>query len=251
MKALILAAGRGSRMLGDTEEKPKCFIRLHGRRLLDWQVHALCEGGVADIGLVRGYLGKMFDLPLRYFDNHDWARTNMVRTLLVADEWLEGGTSIVSYSDIVYTPATVRRLVESRAEIALAYDPDWLNLWSQRFFDPLGDAETFRLDASGRLLTIGERALTSEEIQGQYMGLLKFSSAGWSRVRELLGSFSSERLDRLDMTTLLRAGLESGWEIEAVPVFGRWGEIDQPSDVELYTRLLDPEELLGRSGCSE
>ena len=41
MKAIILAAGRGSRMKNLTDEKPKCLIELHGKALLDWQIQAI------------------------------------------------------------------------------------------------------------------------------------------------------------------------------------------------------------------
>jgi choline kinase len=62
MRALILAAGRGSRIgtLGD--ERPKCLIELAGWPLLDRQVAALRRGGVDEIGIVRGYRADMLDV---------------------------------------------------------------------------------------------------------------------------------------------------------------------------------------------
>jgi choline kinase len=111
-------------------------------------------------------------------------------------------------------------------------------LWSQRFQDPLLDAETFRLDRAGNLLEIGERASTLAEIQGQYMGLLKFTPAGWARVRQLLAALSEPEVDRLDMTSLLRLGLRAGWQIAVSPVCGAWGEVDAERDLELYHQLI-------------
>lgn len=242
-RAIILAAGRGSRMGELTAEQPKCFARLHGRRLLDWQLRALRGAGIERLALVRGYRGECFDEPLTYFENPRWQQSNMVRTLLVADAWLAADACIVSYSDIFYSAATVAALSRVEADLAIAYDPHWHALWSQRFADPLADAESFRLDASGNLATIGERCQSVAEIEGQYMGLLKFTPAGWAQVRELLLQRGDEAIDRLDMTSLLRLLLQAGLSIAVSPVQGPWGEVDAADDLALYHRLFTSEAL--------
>ncbi|PAV48761.1 nucleotidyl transferase [Pseudomonas sp. HAR-UPW-AIA-41] len=244
-RAIILAAGRGSRMGNLTAEQPKCFARLHGRRLLDWQLDALRGAGIERLGLVRGYRGECFDEPLTYFENPRWQHSNMVRTLLAADTWLATETCIVSYSDIFYSAATVAALNRVEADLAIAYDPHWHVLWSQRFTEPLADAESFRLDAAGNLATIGERCQRVDEIEGQYMGLLKFTPAGWVQVRQLLQRLGDEEVDRLDMTSLLRLLLQAGMPIAVSPVQGSWGEVDAADDLALYHQLFTPEALRG------
>ena len=242
-RAIILAAGRGSRMGQLTAEQPKCFACLHGRRLLDWQLDALRVAGIERLSLVRGYRGECFDEPLTYFENPRWQQSNMVRTLLAADTWLAAETCIVSYSDIFYSAATVVRLSQVEADLAIAYDPHWHSLWSQRFADPLADAESFRLDANGRLATIGERCQSVTEIQGQYMGLLKFTPVGWAQVRALLQQLDDEAVDRLDMTSLLRLLLQAGMPIAVSPVQGPWGEVDAADDLALYHRIVPLAEM--------
>jgi choline kinase len=237
-RAIILAAGRGSRMRELTAEQPKCFARLHGKRLLDWQLGALLGAGLKDIAIVRGYLRECFTEPVTYFENARWAESNMVRTLLAADEWLRSEDCIVSYSDIVYSSATVSALLAMEGELAIAYDPRWLELWSQRFDDPLDDAESFKLNDQGHLAAIGERCEDSAQIQGQYMGLLKFTPAGWQRVKAALTALDDAAIDKLDMTSLLRLGLRAGWTIAVSPVQGPWGEVDEPGDLALYHRLI-------------
>jgi L-glutamine-phosphate cytidylyltransferase len=243
-RAIILAAGRGSRMGVLTSEQPKCFARLHGRRLLDWQLTALRGAGLSRMAIVRGYLRECFDEPVEYFENPNWPRSNMVRTLLAADAWLCAEDCIVSYSDIVYTAATVTALVETPGELAIAYDPHWSELWSQRFSEPLTDAESFRLDANGYLATIGERCQSIAEIEGQYMGLLKFTPASWARVRQVLDGMAAAAVDKLDMTSLLRLGVQAGWQISVSAVRGPWGEVDEPGDLALYQHLIAKSELL-------
>ena len=238
MKAIVLAAGRGTRMGKLTQDVPKCLVRVAGRRLLDCQMAALHAAGIEQIGVVRGYLAQRIDvLDVEFFDNPRWAETNMVRSLACASGWLRDEPVIVSYGDIFYPSTAVAALKTVRADIAVAYDSDWRSLWSQRFADPLADAETFRLEGT-RVAAIGQRATTLDEIRGQYMGLLKFTPAGWGAVETYLNSQSRVVLDRMDMTSLLSALIQNGQWIEAVPVAGGWGELDSNDDLALYERLI-------------
>ena len=112
MKAIILAAGRGSRMKNLTDERPKCMVELHGKSLLEWQLQALREAGVDDIAIVTGYKREMFSQwKLKEFHNPRWAETNMVSSLACAYEWLEAEPCIVSYSDIFYDATAVTSLM--------------------------------------------------------------------------------------------------------------------------------------------
>lgn len=238
MRAIILAAGRGSRMGALTEDAPKCMVPLAGKPLLEWQIAALRGAGVDAIGIVRGYKGEVFEgRGLSQFDNARWADTNMVASLACAAGWLRDEPAIVSYADIFYSVETVRALAASRRDVAITYDPDWLTLWSQRSNDPLSDAETFALDGD-RVIDIGRRATAVDEIRGQYMGLLRFTPAGWQAVDAALAEMTPDRRDRLDMTGLLARLIERGVFVEGVPKVGPWGEVDNADDLELYERLI-------------
>ena len=141
---------------------------------------------------------------------------------------------IVSYSDIVYSGDAVIKLNASSSNTALTFDPNWRKLWSRRFTDPLSDAETFKLSSESRLTEIGKRTTTFEEIEGQYMGLIKFKPDGWAVVDGFLHELSNESIDSMDMTTLLQNMIELGLEIEGVPISDRWYEVDSESDLRLY-----------------
>jgi choline kinase len=245
MRAIILAAGRGSRMgqLGD--ERPKCLVEFGGKPLIERQVAALRGGGAKAVGVVRGYRAEMIKLPdLTYFQNERWAETNMVMSLATAAEWLKAGPVIVSYADIFYRHELVRELAAASGDIVVTYDRAWRSLWSRRFVDPLADAETFRADASGRLIEIGNKTSSIDEIGGQYMGLLKFSPHGWRDVEMLLATLDAQTRDRLDMTGLLQRLLRRNVAIGTIGTDGQWGEIDNPSDLALYERMAKDGELL-------
>jgi choline kinase len=246
MRAVILAAGRGSRMGTVGDDRPKCLVELDGRPLLDIQVAALTRGGVDEIAIVRGYRADMLNLPgLSYFDNRRWADTNMVMSLAEARKWLRAGPVIVSYADIFYRADLIRGLSNAAGALVVSYDRAWRRLWTRRFADPLSDAETFRTAADGNLLEIGGKTTRIDEIQGQYMGLLKFTPPAWTAVETLLAGLESPVRDRLDMTGLLRRLLTA----KTIPVstFGtdaQWGEIDNPGDVELYQDMIRNQELV-------
>jgi L-glutamine-phosphate cytidylyltransferase len=235
MKGIILAAGRGSRMGAMTSSQPKCMTELGGKSLFSWQKDAMKECGIDNISVVCGYLGDTFEAyPIHRFTNPRWSETNMVRSLMCADSWLHSDTCLASYSDIIYEPDTVDSLLKTSGNIVVAYHTGWRALWERRFDEPLSDAETFRVDEQGILLEIGERANSLDEIQGQYMGLLKFTPAGWKQISALLENEGEEAVDRLDMTSLLRALIKQGVQIDTTPISGLWYEVDSESDYALY-----------------
>ena len=237
MKAIILAAGRGSRMKHLTDERPKCLIEFNGKPLLEWQLEAIYKAGIDEIGIVTGYKREMLtDYGLVEFHNPEWATTQMVSSLCCANEWLEANTCIVSYSDIFYEASAVRSLIESKADISLTYDPNWLELWTKRFGDPLLDAETFRLNSDGTLAEIGKKPKNVEEIEGQYMGLLQFTPAGWRTLTEVKEELSNEQQKALHMTGALQKLIEVKRKtVLSLAYNGKWGEFDKEVDLDFIS----------------
>ena len=237
IRAIILAAGRGSRMGGLTDNLPKCRTVLHGKELITWQLDALNGAGISKIAIVRGYLADTFDFIVHYFENIRWSKTNMVSSLLESNSWLKESVCVVSYSDIVYSKNIVEELVKSKGDIVITYDPNWEKLWSARFHNPLSDAESFKIDGNSKLLEIGKKVNDIIEIQGQYMGLLKFTPNGWSQVEKLLSRFSRIEVDNMDMTSLLSDLIKDGVRVDAHPIDDYWFEVDSESDLVAYSKM--------------
>nr|NGX29140.1 Bifunctional IPC transferase and DIPP synthase [Candidatus Anoxychlamydiales bacterium] len=126
MKAIILAAGRGSRLKKETKDKPKCLTVLANKTLLKWQIEALNKADIQDIVVVRGYLKNCINFKdLSFIDNDRWNETNMVFSLSLADSILKTNTCIISYSDIIYHPSIVSKLIKTKGDIVISYDLHW------------------------------------------------------------------------------------------------------------------------------
>lgn len=239
MKAIILAAGRGNRLGSYTKDRPKCLIELDGKPLIKWQLDAMQGAGISQISIVVGYLAEKIKFNnITYFENINWETTNMVSSLLCASSWLESNTCIVSYSDVIYPAETIIKLSREEKDLVIAYNTEWLSLWEKRFKNPLDDAETFKINSDGTLLELGKKASNISEIEGQYMGLLKFTPCSWKVVKDYLTEDNSQ-ISRLDMTSLLGKLLTRGVKIYTVPIRNRWFEIDNERDIALYPSLLN------------
>jgi L-glutamine-phosphate cytidylyltransferase len=236
MRAIILAAGRGSRMGNLTNEIPKCLIKVRGKALLDWQIDALKSAGLNQLSVVTGYKRELISSRgLREFHNRDWATTNMLASLMCAEEWLSQEECIISYSDIFFEASAVDALIRSKAPLAITYDPDWLRLWSKRFSDPLDDAETFQIDKNECLVTIGEKPQSLSDVAGQYMGLLRFTPVGFAELRRSIASLSIDQLGKIHLTGVLKIIVDAGrLSVKAIPYRGVWGEVDSEEDLKLY-----------------
>lgn len=239
MKVLILAAGRGSRLGARTKDRPKCMCMLQGRTLLDRCLETLAGAGVqaADVGIVTGYRSDMLVVPgVTFFHNPDWEQTNMFVSLTMAREWLVREPCIVCYSDIVFSPGALEKLIRCPAPLAVTSYKGYWELWEKRMENPLEDLETFRADESGRLLEIGGKPSSREEIQGQFMGLLRFTPESWTWVEETIRHPLPKTVEKLDMTTLLEGMVKRGYPVQTISTGDLWLECDSEQDIEVYER---------------
>lgn len=238
MKALILAAGEGARLRPYTLDRPKCLVEVDGESLLDRQLAVLRSEGVSDITLIGGYRSDMLERPGVGLElNPRFSDTNMVWTLFCAEYALQGDL-VLAYGDIVYSRCILRALLDSTADIAVAIDLDWEQYWRARNENPLDDAETLRMDGAGRIIEIGQKPVALEQIQGQYMGLMKFSPRGLETLRDTFhraraaGTLRGKSPEKAYMTDLLQLMIDEGNSLSAVKVHGGWVEVDTVSDLE-------------------
>ncbi len=250
MRALILAAGFGSRLMPLTREVPKCMVEYQGKRIIDYEIEALKSAGITEIAVVGGYLFEVLKEYLRdkhgiscFFENKNYATTNMVETLFCAREWMESCLQekrdlLISYADIVYFKNTVKRLLQGGGDFGIIVDREWRSLWEKRFENPLEDAETMKI-AQGKVLELGKKPKDYSEICGQYIGLFKFSYAFLPRVLGLYDSldknahYDGQEFCKMYMTSFLQTLIDKYHNAEALEIYGDWCEIDFKSDLEI------------------
>lgn len=248
MKAILLGAGQGTRLRPLTDDRPKCMVEVDGTPLLTWQLHALRAAGVDDVVVVRGWCRTAIRGDgLRFVDNPDFATTNMLESLRRARSEMHGDV-LIAYTDLLYRPEVAQAARESRADIGVVVDLDWRSLWERRMDDPLSDAETLRTDGHGRLLEIGQPPSGYEQIEAQYLGLVRLSPAGCEVVRDALDhaaanpdtpAFGSPRgFARAYLTDLLHGLAQRGTVVKTIPIRGGWTEVDSLDDLAVAEAIV-------------
>ena len=227
-KAIILSAGKGSRLLPLTEDRPKCLIELSGRSLLEWQLDALAANGVEEMVIVTGFRDDLVDAVA--------VRRSGVRTLFnpfyhVADNlgsvWLARGEFdsdvLLLNGDTLVSPALVAKVLGTeQGAISVTVD-------EKEDYDA-DDMKVLREGA--RLLRIG-KALEPGEYNAESIGLLAFRGPGPNQF--------VAQVDRMMHTSegtrrwYLRAidALAQDVEVTTVSIKGeQWQEVDFPEDVD-------------------
>jgi choline kinase len=253
MRAVILAAGEGTRLRPHTADRPKCLVPLAGRPMLEWQLDALAAAGVADVAIVTGYRADAITQVARRYHNERYAATNMVASLMCARDRFDGSDDVlVAYGDIVYEPELVAALAAASAPVAVAVDRRWRQLWDWRMEDPLADAETLRIDEEGHLRELGRVPGSYDDIDGQYVGLVRVdadAAPDWPRRYDALdpdGDYEGRDRDHMFMTAFLQMLIDDGVQVDATLVDGGWVEVDTCEDLAVYERLLASGELAAR-----
>ena len=249
LKTIILAAGEGTRLRPLTEEVPKSMVKIFGTTLLERQINNFRKCMIEDITVVTGYKNNKINIGgIKYAKNINYHNTNMVETLFCANNELEGDV-IISYGDIIYERKILKELINSEDDITIVIDNKWKKYWNKRFDNPLNDAESLKINANGDIIEIGQKINDIRDVQGQYIGLMKFNSNGV----EILKKFYSESkkkskngknvlnsnipFEKLYMTDLLQGLINSGHLLKPLIINGGWLELDSITDYELYQKM--------------
>lgn len=237
MKALILSAGQGSRLLPLTEDCPKCLLSVNSRCLLEWQIHHLAECGFDDICVVVGFRAATVEA---FLDEMRGPRLN-IRTVFnpffnVADNlascWIARHEMdrdfVLLNGDTLFEPAVLDTLMSAPpAPVTLAIDR------KQSY-----DSDDMKVRVNGRRLLEVGKVLMSDRIDGESIGMMRFTAEG---AREF-----AEVLDEVMRTP---NGI-NWWYLKAIGVLADQGLVDTSSiegltwgEVDFYADLERAEEL--------
>lgn len=243
MKAIILAAGQGTRLKKYTENLPKGMLVFDGKTIIERQIEIYKKCGIEDIIVVRGFAADKINYSgIKYYTNEDYENTNMVESLLAAKDEFDSDV-IVSYSDILFEESMLKKMLEVSDDFACAVDDNWKMYWQMRYGKVDFDTESLSLNSDDTIKELGLENPPLESIDARYVGLLKFSKAGLDVIQSIMKEAhekyenkpwqqSGKIVQKAYMTDLLNAIIESGKCIKAIRFNNGWIEFDTNEDYE-------------------
>lgn len=246
--AIILAAGKGTRLLPLTKDCPKCLVKVKGKSILDRQLELFDYVGIKTKIVVSGYLNEKIDKE-NYINivNKDYDISNMLHSLMLARKFLNGNV-IISYGDILYKKKVLNSLLEDPRDIVIASDNKWKNYWNERFNNPLDDAESFVKGENQRVKSLGKTETNIKNIEGQFIGLIKLSARGCADIISVyddcyksnscsLNAWGSQRKLKLAYMTDILNFIASDNKLYFREIERGWIEVDNLIDLEIANKV--------------
>ena len=242
MKAIILAAGMGSRLKPLTDDKPKCMVKLLNETLIERQIKIFHNCNINDITIVTGYRGELINIPdVNYVKNKNYEKTNINESLFCALKPSNDPT-LVTYSDIVFEQKIIEQMLEVTDGIRLAVSLNWKKSYQNRRLHPLSEAENVLME-NERILQIRKNISEFSQNQqiGEFLGIMMLSS---DHVKILLEKYSylkknhkgtfhnAPSLSNAYITDMLQELIDSDINVDPIFIQGIWHEIDTPEDLK-------------------
>ena len=241
MKAIILAAGQGTRIRSAHGERPKCLITFNdsGWTILDQQIYGLTQAGVRDIGIVVGYeMDQIIDHVSRnysgslgrfkFIPNPRFSETNNIYSLWLARDWLKGDSFVALNADVAFHPENLLPATASNAPITMIVDPIWRD-------------ETMKVVIENNSIVRMSKQITQDEFSGTYIGITVFSrcivKSFFEKMDQLIWDGQEKVFFNVGVQQLIGEGVRVGYTL----TLGRaWAEIDDPGDLAFARRNVFP-----------
>lgn len=243
-KAIILAAGMGTRLNKYTQNLPKCMLNFDGKPLIQRQVDTLQSCGINDITIVKGYMADKIQIPgVKYYTNEEFNSTNMVETLFKAENEMNSDI-LICYADILYEKRIINQILESDCEIGVTVDTNYWDYWKARLDNPEIDIESLVIDNTGKIIDIGDTNCSLDKAQVRYVGLIKISKNKIPIFKQIYHHnkilyydknepwLRSKSFKKAYMTCLLQALINADHEVKPIKISKGWLEFDTNEDYE-------------------
>jgi len=239
-KALIIAAGLGSRLKKHTENLPKCMLDFGGKTLLQRQLDSYKKCGIKDISLIRGYKKEKINYKgIKYFENTDYKNNNILNSIFYAEKAINGNI-IISYSDILFNSSVVERTLNSNHDISVVVDIDWRGYYVGRKDHPISEAENVIFNSNNEVEKIGKINTGKEEVHGEFIGMIRLSDRGteifkehFHRLKKIYWNKPFQRakiFQKAYLTDFIQELVDIGIKVHCVIIESGWKEIDTVED---------------------
>jgi choline kinase len=232
MKALILAAGIGSRLAPITDNVPKSLVAINGQPILMQQIDSLRQSGVTDITIISGYKYSIMEnavhtkySEINFINNTDYAYTNNMYSAYLAKDIFSGTDFIMMNADVFFDPSVIVSLLLFPVKSAIVTDIGTYTEESMKV-----------MEQNGRLTRIS-KDIPQEKAFGVSIDVYKFSS-------ESSSAFFAKCIEYIEHNRKMKLWSEVAIDdilkyvtFEACPLNGRWFEIDNLYDLAAAEKL--------------
>jgi L-glutamine-phosphate cytidylyltransferase len=230
MKAIIMAAGVGSRLLDLSQNRPKCLIVADGQSLISRSVDLLRGRGITDISVVTGFKSEAIrsnlNQPVNYFHNAFYEVTNSIASLWLAREKLTTDVILLN-ADLYYDPSILDIALAQKQPAVMMSDCTRIETADFRF-GFVGD----------RIIRTGNK-LSNEETDGEYVGIARIDRSFVRFFKKRLETMVTQGDFRNWWEGVLYSFIDDGMPINHKDVGGRfWTEIDNRMDYERLQSIL-------------
>jgi choline kinase len=238
MKAVILAAGQGTRIRSVHGEHPKCLIEVDNATILDRQLEALSMAGIHEVAIVVGYEKQQIiahlgsghrNQSIRFIENPAFAITNNIYSLWLALDWLRGHSFIVLNADVIFDPAILNSAVSPNTPISMIVDPMWRD-------------ETMKVVIQENQVTQMSKKITREQFSGTYIGITVFCRTIQEKFFHKMGDLISVGRVNEFFNVAVQELVNEGVPVGYTNTKGlAWAEIDDPLDLTFAQQNVFPQ----------
>ena len=224
MKAIILGAGIGKRLLPLTKDIPKGLIEIGGKTILEHQIDSLVDCGVSDIVLVVGHgaesVKKKLGNRVRYIYNPDYKNTNNIFSLWLARDEMKDNDCLCFHSDILFQEKILKDLIEHTGDICLSVEEK-------------DRQEMIRVKVKDKLITEIGKPIPYVEAYGNFIGLAKFSAIICDGFIKKMTKYIQNNKTQMFFTAPINNLIKNNIQVHPILTNGLfWYDIDSKKDYE-------------------
>lgn len=238
MKAVILAAGLGSRLRPITNEVPKCMVPVNGIRIIDKQIDNLLVNGVEEIYVVDGYKAEILADHLKEIypkvhivSNPRYAETNNMYSLFLTAQYVKGEEFLLMNSDVYYDTSVIKGMLEGSNQSKIACDKSGYLEESMKI--TLGD---------GKINHISKK-ITENEHFAVSIDVYRISSEDSKVLFKEVEDTIIGRKDENSWTEVALDNIFKDTNFQPYVIDGRWFEIDNHDDLHKAEEIFKGDKL--------
>ena len=247
MKAIILAAGEGSRMGKLTQNIPKPLVMVNGKSIIERQLSILKQNKILDVIIVTGSHNEKFNFKnVVYVNDLDHKKHDTLGSLITARDYMNDEI-IITYADQIFDEKIMESVINFKGDIGIAVDLDWEKNYVNRDQHPKSEAENVLINGN-EILELRKNISECKENEkiGECLGLMKFSRKAskvfLDKYSELeishQGKFhNAPSLEKALISDMIQELIDSEINVEPIYVSGKWCEIDTPQDLQIARKL--------------